>query len=213
MHGLAGGRMFTGLIESTGQVIANQSNGLANRLIISTALTQLEVGESIAVNGVCLTLLPQEALNLLHFDVSPETLKFTMLSSLKQGQVVNLERAMLASARFGGHYVSGHVDTCAQVHSLQNLGEYLQIELSGFDKQAALYLIPKGSISVDGVSLTINAVVEKNIQLMLVPHTLENTNLKALELGQGVNIEFDYFTRIVAHQLQLFGKLDCEVKA
>ncbi|RUR10844.1 riboflavin synthase [Legionella sp. km772] len=205
--------MFTGLIETTGQVITNQSNGLANRLIISTTLNSLTIGESIAVNGVCLTLLPAEAPNLLYFDVSPETLKLTTLGSLQQGQVVNLERAMLASARFGGHYVSGHVDTTAKVHSFKTVGDYVQLELSGFEKQAGLYLITKGSITVEGVSLTINAVMEQKIQLMLVPHTLLNTSLNVLEVGQRVNIEFDYFTRIVAHQLQLFGKLDDEVKA
>lgn len=205
--------MFTGLIETTGQVIANQSHGLANRLIISTTLNQLDIGESISVNGVCLTLLPNESSNLLHFDVSPETLKLTTLGALCEGQVVNLERAMLASARFGGHYVSGHVDTTAKIHSVQTVGDYVQLEISGFDQQAGLYLIPKGSITVDGVSLTINAVMNQGVQLMLVPHTLLNTSLNVLEVGQRVNIEFDYFTRIVAHQLQLFGKLDNEVKA
>lgn len=205
--------MFTGLIETTGQLIANQDKGYANRLSIATRLNQLELGESIAVNGVCLTLLPQEAPNVVHFDVSPETLKLTTLGTLQEGDVVNLERAMLASARFGGHYVSGHVDTTAQVHSIETIGDYVQLELSGFDKQAGLYLITKGSITVDGVSLTINAVMEQKIQLMLVPHTLLHTSFNVLEVGQRVNIEFDYFTRIVAHQLQLSGKLDCEVKA
>lgn len=205
--------MFTGLIETTGQVVANQDKGYANRLSIATSLNQLELGESIAVNGVCLTLLPQDASNVVHFDVSPETLKLTTLGALQEGDVVNLERAMLASARFGGHYVSGHVDTTAQVHSIETIGDYVQLELSGFDKQAGLYLITKGSITVEGVSLTINAVMEQKIQLMLVPHTLLYTSFNVLEVGQRVNIEFDYLTRIVAHQLQLFGKLDCEVKA
>lgn len=205
--------MFTGLIETTGRVIANQNEGCANRLTILSSLSQLELGESIAVNGVCLTLLPQDEQGLLHFDLSPETLKLTTLGALQVGMIVNLERAMLASARFGGHYVSGHVDTTAKIHSIKTIGDYVQLELSGFDKQAGLYLITKGSITVDGVSLTINAVIEQNIQLMLVPHTLLNTSLNVLEPGQSVNIEFDYFTRIVAHQLQLFGKLDCEVNA
>lgn len=211
MHGLAGGLMFTGLIEKKGQVIANQHNGLANRLTISSSFEQLELGESIAVNGVCLTLLPIETPGVLSFDVSPETLKLTTLGALTKGSFVNLERAMLASARFGGHYVSGHVDTTAQIQSIQSLGEYIQLELTGFNQQATLYLIPKGSITVEGVSLTINKVVNQAIELMLVPHTLLHTTLDLLRVGQSVNIEFDYFTRIVAHQLQLFGKLDCEV--
>jgi riboflavin synthase len=205
--------MFTGLIEKKGQVIANQHNGLANRLTISSSFEQLEVGESIAVNGVCLTLLPLQTAGLLNFDVSPETLNLTTLGTLVMGSVVNLERAMVASARFGGHYVSGHVDTTAQVQSIQSLGEYIQLELTGFNQQAALYLIPKGSITVEGVSLTINKVVKQTIELMLVPHTLLHTTLDLLRVSQRVNIEFDYFTRIVAHQLQLFGKLDCEVES
>jgi riboflavin synthase len=155
---------------------------------------------------VCLTLLPQDVQGVLTFDVSPETLKLTTLGSLSTGSSVNLERAMLASQRVGGHYVSGHVDTTAQVHSIQPIGEFVQIELSGFNQAELLYLIPKGSIALDGVSLTINAVENQVIQLMLVPHTLVHTNLDLLNKGQRVNIEFDYFTRIVAHQLQLFGK-------
>jgi riboflavin synthase len=213
MHGLAGGLMFTGLIEKKGQVIANQKKGLANRLTISSSFEQLEVGESIAVNGVCLTLLPSKTAGLIHFDVSPETLKLTTLETLGIGSLVNLERAMLASARFGGHYVSGHVDTTAQVQAVHSLGEYRQLELTGFNQQAKLYLIPKGSITVEGVSLTINKVVNQTIELMLVPHTVLHTSLDLLKVGQRVNIEFDYFTRIVAHQLQLFGKLNCEVES
>jgi riboflavin synthase len=192
-------------------VIANQKKGLAHRLIIAATFPALEVGESIAVNGVCLTLLPAEADGLLHFDVSPETLNTTTLGSLTKGMSVNLERAMLASARFGGHYVSGHVDTTASVKSITPVGEYIEVVLFGFSEQARLYLIPKGSITVEGVSLTINKVENETLYLMLVPHTLEHTTLHLLQSEQRVNIEFDYFTRIVAHQLQLFGKLDSEV--
>jgi riboflavin synthase len=208
---LGGGKMFTGIVEIMGTVVTNENKNLANRLIISSTFDQLNVGESIAVNGVCLTLLPDNNSGLLQFDVSPETLCRTTLGTLISGRSVNLERAMVATSRFGGHYVSGHVDATAQVHSIQPVGEYVQVELAGFTKEARLYLIPKGSITVEGVSLTINAVTDQWIQLMLVPHTLSQTTLSVLEVGQHVNIEFDYFTRIVAHQLQLFGKLDCEV--
>lgn len=205
--------MFTGLIEQKGQVVANKSNELANRLTISSAFTSINSGESIAINGVCLTVLPTEVDGLLHFDVSPETLRLTTLGMLVPGDLVNLERAMLASTRFGGHYVSGHVDTTVKVQSIQPIDEYLHIELAGFSEEAALYLIPKGSITVEGVSLTINKVEGKTIELMLVPHTLSHTTLDLLHVDQHVNIEFDYFTRIVAHQLQLSGKLNCEVEA
>lgn len=203
--------MFTGLIEKTSKVISNVARDCSHRLVIESPFDALQVGESIAVNGVCLTVLPSES-GELHFDVSPETLNLTTLAQLKSGSFVNLERAMLAATRFGGHYVSGHVDTTALIHSIHSLNEFIEMELTGFNPESMLYLIPKGSITVEGVSLTINAVVEQRIKLMLVPHTLLQTTLGVFEVGQRVNIEFDYLTRIVAHQLQVFGKLNCEVE-
>ncbi|KTD63332.1 riboflavin synthase [Legionella shakespearei] len=203
--------MFTGLIEKKGEVLANLEQDGANRLVISSPFENLQTGESIAVNGVCLTLLPSDSGNL-HFDVSPETLKLTTLGHLLAGTEVNMERAMFASTRFGGHYVSGHVDTQFQIQSITPINEYIEMELTGYSPQALLYLIPKGSITVEGVSLTINAVTSQSIKLMLVPHTLMHTTLGVLRAGQNVNIEFDYLTRIVAHQLQISGKLNYEVE-
>lgn len=198
--------MFTGIIEAMGEVLSNQNHHGANRLVISSDFEHLQIGESIAVNGVCLTLLPSEA-KQLSFDVSPETLDCTTLANLTPGSAVNLERAMLASTRFGGHYVSGHVDAIAQVHDIKHINEFVEFEIGQFDVKAMLYLIPKGSITVEGVSLTINEVSEQRIKLMLVPHTLAETTLGFLKIGQWVNIEFDYLTRIVAHQLEVAGKL------
>ncbi len=202
--------MFTGIIERKGTVLSNINHDGANRLVISAVFEQVQVGESIAVNGVCLTLLPSED-KKLSFDVSPETLAKTTLGELKAGDAVNLEQAMLASTRFGGHYVSGHVDAVAQIHSIKHINEFVEVELSGFDASAMLYLIPKGSITVEGVSLTINSVANQRIKLMLVPHTVLNTTLSFLKQGQEVNIEFDYLTRIVAHQLQLAGTLNNQI--
>ncbi|WP_133135311.1 riboflavin synthase [Legionella rowbothamii] len=198
--------MFTGIIEKKGLVLNNLRKENDNRLIIAPVFEQLQVGESIAVNGVCLTLLPTDN-NELHFDVSPETLNVTTLANLTAGHFVNLERAMLASTRFGGHYVSGHVDAIATVRVVNQLEEYLEVELAGFQEAAMAYLLPKGSITVEGVSLTINSVGDRSIKLMLVPHTSANTTLSALKPGQQVNIEFDYLTRIVAHQLRVSGQL------
>lgn len=198
--------MFTGIIEQRGQVISNIDHGEANRLVIAATYQDLQMGESISVNGVCLTLLPSRSGHLA-FDVSPETLQRSTLANFKEGDAVNLERAMLASTRFGGHYVSGHVDAIAQVHNIKHIDDYIEFDLGGFDAHAALYLIPKGSITVDGVSLTINEVSNQRIKLMLVPHTLSVTTLGRLSCGQSVNIEFDYLTRVVAHQLEIAGKL------
>ncbi len=193
--------MFTGLIETRGEVVANVHGEVANRLLIRLHLEQLQVGESIAVNGVCLTLVSNEE-HQLAFDVSPETLSCTTLGQLKVGDCVNIERAMLATARFGGHYVSGHVDTKAFIASIIPVDDYIEMTVGGFLMPADMYLLPKGSITLDGVSLTINSVADGCIKVMLVPHTLALTTLGQLQVGQSLNVEFDYLTRIVAHQLR-----------
>lgn len=202
--------MFTGIIEQKALVLDNNSTGIANRLVIANQLTDLKVGESIAVNGVCLTLL-SDLTRGLSFDVSPETLALTNLGGLKKGDEVNLERAMSATARFGGHYVSGHIDTTAFIKELKVLDEYLEITVSDFEKPATMYLLPKGSITLDGISLTINTLTDSTIKLMLVPHTLAETTFGNLWVGQRINVEFDYLTRIVAHQLKIAGQLNKEV--
>jgi riboflavin synthase len=204
--------MFTGLIEEKGLVLAHHHKESCSQLIVSSGITKLQAGESIAVNGVCLALLVSDRCDgSLLFDLSAETLQRTSLSKLKAGEVVNLERAMLASARFGGHYVSGHVDTIANIESVEVKEDYLTVLISGFSEQERLYLIPKGSIAIDGVSLTINSVTDDRISLMLVPHTLQMTTLSLIKPGQTVNVEFDYLARLVAHQLQWTKKLNEEV--
>lgn len=203
--------MFTGIIECQGQVISNHQNEIANRLVISSSIQDPQIGESIAVNGVCLTLVTAEDGNL-HFDVSPETLRLTTLGLLSLNHQVNLERAMSAAHRFGGHYVSGHVDGKAKVKSVKPVGDYIELVVHGFSVEEMLYLIPKGSIAIEGVSLTINSVQDDSISLMLIPHTLLHTTLHLLKIGQEVNIEFDYLTRIIAHQLKLMGHTTQEVR-
>lgn len=198
--------MFTGLIEQQADVIANHVGKIANRLVLKSSFSELLTGESIAVNGTCLTLLPQED-EYLAFDVSPETIMLTTLGKLKAGDKVNLERSMSANARFGGHYVSGHVDTTASVLSVSALGEYIEMVIGDFSMPASRYLLPKGSITLDGVSLTINTVDNIGIKIMLVPHTLAQTTLGHMQVGQQLNVEFDYITRIVAHQLTVSGQM------
>lgn len=192
--------MFTGLIEAQGIVIANTQQDVANCLLIRAHFETLQAGESIAVNGVCLTLLPDFSQGLA-FDVSPETLKLTNLGQLQPGQPVNLERAMLATTRFGGHYVNGHVDTTAVLESVKSVGDYVEMIIGGFAACDTIYLLPKGSITLDGVSLTINALRDGCISVLLVPHTLAHTTLGHRGVGDRLNVEFDYLTQIVAHQL------------
>ena len=195
--------MFTGLIEKRGTVVRNEPKALGHRLIIDAAFERIAVGESIAVDGVCLTVLPGDG-SQLAFDVSPETRALTTLGDLVVGQEVNLERAMSATSRFGGHYVSGHVDTTACLHSLRPVGDYIEMIVGDFRTNAKPYLLSKGSITLHGVSLTINEVTaDEEISLMLVPHTLSVTTLGRVLVGQRLNVEFDYLTRIIAHQVAL----------
>lgn len=193
--------MFTGLIETRGEVIDQTHTDNTSRLLIRASFDSLQIGASIAINGVCLTLVSQEN-DCLAFDLSPETLKLTTLGGLSVGNCVNIEQSLLASARLGGHYVSGHVDTTAVVQSMVSLNEYIEMTVGDFAIPAEAYLLPKGSITLDGVSLTINAVSKGCIKLTLVPHTLAITTLGLVEVGQRLNVEFDYLTRIVVHQLK-----------
>ena len=201
--------MFTGLIQARARVIENNALGHANRLVIEAAWDDPLVGESIAINGVCLTLLGSSQ---FAFDVSQETLVKTNLSHLRAGEWVNLERAMSGVERFGGHYVTGHVDTVATLKTMQQIGDYLEITVSDFVlPNSQLYLVPKGSITLDWVSLTINEVlVGGEIKLMLIPHTLAMTTLGQVKSGHLFNVEFDYIARIVAHQLDIMQQLNQE---
>lgn len=193
--------MFTGLIVECGQVIDNQVMGDGRRLRIQAKFNDIREGESIAVQGVCLTVLTHVS-DDLQFDVSPETLARSTLGYLQPGDRVHLERALQVGERMGGHYVSGHVDTRAYLASKRALGDYVEISIAGFSECDMLYLLPKGSIAVDGVSLTINAVEQGQVRLLLVPHTCTQTVLDHYVIGTEVNIEFDYLARLVAHQVK-----------
>ncbi len=192
--------MFTGLVEQCSEVVEHSVGSQGHRLAVRVHNLALVAGESIALNGVCLTVVA-DSHALACFDVSPETLAVTNLSALSVGDKVNIERSLKANSRLGGHYVTGHVDTTALVQAARELGEYIELTVAGFAASARPFLLPKGSITLDGVSLTINAVEADTIRLLLVPHTLEQTTFRTVHIGQRVNVEFDYFARLVAHQL------------
>ena len=194
--------MFTGLIDATAQVLSIEINNQTAFLKLNLPYSSLMVGESIAVNGVCLTLLNAEGA-CAEFNLSSETLALTHLADLQMGQWVSCERALTTHSRLGGHMVSGHVDKVARVIQLERLGDYVKLVIGPFSENERLFLIKKGSICVDGVSLTINEVLEDGIELMLVPHTIQQTHFAQLTLGQMVNIEFDCMTRTIAHQLKI----------
>ncbi len=189
--------MFTGLIEAVGRVVEVKSTGGGTRLRINTALaSELVPGDSLAVNGVCLTVILAEEGDV-HADIGPETARVTTLGSLKRDQDVNLERAMRADSRFGGHFVLGHVDGTGTVDEIRAEGDAHWLTIS-FSDEIAPYLIRKGSIAVDGISLTVAGLGDGRLDVMIIPFTWEHTNLHALRVGARVNLECDMVGKYVA---------------
>ncbi len=187
--------MFTGIIEATAKILSHVSGSL--EIERPTAFTDLRIGSSISVAGVCLTI---KKLNkkCIQFDVIAETLSKTTLRSYKEGDRVNLERAMKADGRLDGHIVQGHIEATVEVVEIKN--EELRVKnetLLRVHVPSSLLssIIPKGSIAIDGVSLTVAAIDGDCITVALIPHTLENTTLGQLKKGDHVNIETDVLTR------------------
>jgi riboflavin synthase len=189
--------MFTGLIETTGEVACCDRTAGGMQFLISSSLpvNELTCGESIAVDGVCLTVTRFSDKGFA-VDVSPESLDTTTLGSKKAGDRVNLERALKLSDRLGGHIVSGHVDGQAALQSVRRTGEFTRLE---FKAPKALLggMIVKGSVAIDGISLTINTVDTGGFSVMIIPHTLENTTLCDRKPGEQVNIENDMLGKYV----------------
>jgi riboflavin synthase alpha subunit len=195
--------MFTGLIESVGSVIDVVSARPGVRLGVTTALApELRAGDSLAVNGVCLTVV-SAADGSVVFDIGPETARVTMLGSLRAGQDVNLERAMRADSRFGGHFVQGHVDATGTVKAVWEDAGARWLTVTFADALAA-YMIPKGSIAIDGVSLTIAALRDDEFDVMIIPFTWEHTNLHARVAGDRVNLECDIVGKYVARAAEAY---------
>ena len=189
--------MFTGIIEGVGRLVARRTigGGLAFDFEAGFDLIEPEEGESIAVSGVCLTAYNIKG-RRFSVDVSPETLSRSRLGSLGQGSSVNLERALRLSDRLGGHLVSGHVDAMADVKSRKELGDYTVFSFSLADSLGR-YVIEKGSITIDGVSLTVNSCGVGLFTVSVIPHTLKVTTLGELKVGTGVNIEVDVIGKYI----------------
>lgn len=194
--------MFTGLVEATATVISLEPKGDQARLILRPPFQdELALGDSVAINGCCLTVAEvlQEG---TAFDLLMQTLKVTSLGGLKAGSVVNLERAMQAGARFGGHFVQGHVESTGTIVSLQASGQDHRFEVS-LPPEIQRLCIDKGSLCVDGISLTIAELTETSAVFWITPHTFSHTHLQSAKAGQAVNLEADllakYVERLVAN--------------
>jgi riboflavin synthase len=194
--------MFTGLILGKGKVVAKRSSGSGMVFSLETdfELADSEEGESIAVNGVCLTAMNISSRRFT-VDVSPESLARTNLGKLSVGSKVNLERALRLSDRLGGHMVSGHVDAVSTVVDRRPLGDFVQFTF-GVPAGLAKYIIEKGSIAIDGTSLTVNSCDDSTFSIVVIPHTLEVTLLGMLREGDPVNIEVDLIGKYVEKMLQ-----------
>lgn len=195
--------MFTGLVENIGIVKSVVPKGNYREITISPQpmFDEVQHGESIAVSGTCLTVTKSDN-NGFTADVSQETLKLTTIGSLKPGGQVNLERALRANSRLGGHFVAGHVDCVSRILEVKDVGQSRQLEIELLDDYGDL-VIDKGSIALDGVSLTIINVRQNSIKVNLIPETKARTTLGNLTAGELINIEFDLIGKYILRFLEL----------
>ena len=197
--------MFTGLVEATGRIRSIEFCGDQARLSVELPFAgELNDGESVAVNGCCLTVTSHDD-NTACFDVLKQTLDVTSLGELSEGRQVNLERAMLAGGRFGGHFVQGHVDATGKILDLSVHGQDHRLEIS-LPEEIQSLCIDKGSLAIDGISLTIAELKEASAVFWIIPHTMQETRLSDAEVGQKVNLEADVIAKHVAKLME--GRTD-----
>jgi riboflavin synthase len=192
--------VFTGLVEKTGRLARRVPRGSGFALEIATDIGPLVLGESVSVNGACLTVVTMDGRGF-SADVSVETHERTTLGSVAVGDTVNLERALAVGDRLGGHLVSGHVDGVAEVVAVAKDGEALRVTVSAPD-DVMPFVAPKGSVALDGVSLTVNRVDGTRFEIMLIPHTVAITTLKTIAPGRRLNLEVDLVARYVVRYLE-----------
>lgn len=195
--------MFTGIVEETGKVVhfAKEESGVWRlRLQAPMVAETLGIGDSLACNGCCLTVVSNNS-GELEFDLLEESVRLTSFSSVKVGDRINLERSLASDGRLGGHFVTGHVDTCAKITVLEPRGAntFLQVQVPEPFRQ---YVVYKGCIAIDGMSLTIAEAGADSLSVWIIPHTLEVTNLAQKKAGDTVNLEFDLLAKYVERMLQ-----------
>jgi len=196
--------MFTGLVEAVGELLERKATSGGFRLRIATSLArELVPGDSLAVNGVCLTVILAEEQEL-HAEVGPETIRVTTLGMIATGQAVNLERPLRADGRFGGHFVQGHVDAIGHVEEIRAEADFHWLTVS-FPRQLASLIVQRGSIAVDGVSLTVAGLGADRFDVQLVPYTMMHTNLSRVQVRDRVNLECDMVGKYVVRAAELAG--------
>jgi riboflavin synthase len=196
--------MFTGLVEAVGELIERKPTSGGFRLRIATSLApELSPGDSLAVNGVCLTAILAEH-GEVHADVGPETVRVTTLGSLGLGSRLNLERPLRADSRFGGHFVQGHVDAIGHVEELRQEQDFHWMTVS-YPSALAPYIVHKGSIAVDGISLTVAGLGHGRFDVMVVPFTMTHTNFERIQAADRVNLECDMVGKYVVRAAELAG--------
>lgn len=195
--------MFTGIIEAIGEIkgMKGTEKGISLRISVLQSFGDIKIGDSIAVNGVCLTAKTING-GTFSADVSSETISKTTFGKIKAGERVNLERALRLSDRLGGHIVTGHIDGIARLKEKRNEGESVRLSFS-LDKELLRYVISKGSIAIDGISLTVNEVEGDGFSVNIIPHTAQNTTILGKKAGDEVNIEVDVIGKYVE---RLLGK-------
>ena len=194
--------MFTGIIEEVGRVdtLSHRGTSAVLEVLATRVLESLQLGDSIAVNGVCLTVRRQSS-GRFQVELSQETLNRSSLGSLKGGSLVNLERPLLPTSRLGGHFVQGHVDAVGKVQAIRTDGDFAVWNFLLPDS-IEHYVAEKGSIAVDGISLTVASLTNEAFEVALIPHTLENTNLRTRQIGDEVNLECDILAKYVESMLK-----------
>jgi riboflavin synthase len=197
--------MFTGIIEDKGKVLKIEYRGQEKRLTVGLPphLTEVQLGDSININGVCLTVV-QKRQQSIEIDLSKETLQKTILGELKEGDQVNLERALRLADRLGGHIVTGHIDGIGVIVEKKKERDFLQLGIR-IPESVSKYVVQKGSIAIDGISLTVNEYQEGEIQLTLIPYTIEKTTLVDKKVGDRLNVEADILGKYVE---KLLGRGD-----
>jgi len=196
--------MFTGLIEAVGELVERKPTSGGFRLRIASSLApEVARGDSLAVNGVCLTVILAEGTEI-HADVGPETIRVTTLGTLARGSLVNLERPLRADSRFGGHFVQGHIDAIGHVEEMRSESDFHWLTV-GFPSHLAPYIVHKGSIAVDGISLTVAGLGSDRFDAQIVPYTQQHTNLSRTQIRDRVNLECDMVGKYVVRVAEIAG--------